>query len=389
MHDLTDIDEFTTPITVPDGTDSRNNAAEVVEAIAQALANRTFALATHSAYHDEANTFSEVNTFQESISAQQGIQVSNPAAGEPAITQYSSPDDDPAPGNRWKSIIQAAIGGALGNTAMWSGIPSHDGQLLFTINAYWDATNQLWNQSTNTLHSFALMMSHAGVVTASRVNSGSAAWASWPVTGTSLFRAGSVAAIDVVTAGGNITAGGSINAIANVAAGVDVTAVDDVVAGGDFEFATPRTEYRAINLTGGTPSGEGAFFNGSAWVFGSGGAPGAASFPIVERNGTVLKQMRFIVSNPSGTDDATYNINLIRMHGQSFGSATPPTLQTIDSELANVLAGETKTVTLEWGDLTVGTDEWYFVYMAGELLPDTEHRLRAMQLQATRLGPNQ
>jgi hypothetical protein len=40
-HQILDSDVYTTVINVPDGTDSRANAANVVEAIAQALANRT------------------------------------------------------------------------------------------------------------------------------------------------------------------------------------------------------------------------------------------------------------------------------------------------------------------------------------------------------------
>lgn len=383
MHDLTEVDEFTTPISVPDGTDSRNNAADVVEAIAQALANRTLLLATHAAFHDSPNTFTGgASSFADVLQILTGIEALNPNAGEAALAQTVSADDDPNPGNKWKSIIQAAVGGAVADVGMWSGIAVSNGQLLFTINAYWDASTQMWNQSTNALHSLAFTMSHLGEFTFSRVNSGSGPWASWPVTGDTVLRVSDLAAGDDVTAGGDITATG------NVAAGVDVIANDDVVAGGDFEFATPRTEYRAINLTSGVGSGD-CIFDGSRWVIGGAGAPGAVSFPIVERHGNVLKQMRFIVDNPSGVDDATYSIALIRMHGQSFGSSTPPTLQTIDSELANVLASETKTVTLDWGDLTVDRDEWYFVYMSGELLPDTDHRLLAMQLQATRLGPSQ
>lgn len=378
MHDLTEVDEFTTPISVPDGTDSRNNAADVVEAIAQALANRTLLLATHAAFHDSPNTFTGgPSSFADVLQILTGIEALNPNAGEAALVQTVSADDDPNPANKWKSVIEAAVGGAVATVSMWSGIAVSDGQLLFTINAYWDASTQQWNQSTNTMHSLALTMSHLGEFTFSRVNSGSGPWASWPVTGDTVLRVGDVAAGDDVTAGGDITATGNVAADA------------DVIAGGDFEFATPRTEYRAINLASGVGRGD-ASFNDAMWVFGVAVSQGTAWWPIVERQGTVLKQMRFIVNNPSGTDDATYNINLVRMHGQSFGSSTPPTYQTVDGEIGSVVAGETKTVTLDWGDLTVDVNEWYLVYMAGEALPaDTDHRLLAMQLQATRLGPSQ
>lgn len=62
-HNLTEVDAFTTPITVPDGIDSRNNAAEVVAAIAQALANRTKHLSIHAAYVDAINVFTLLNQF--------------------------------------------------------------------------------------------------------------------------------------------------------------------------------------------------------------------------------------------------------------------------------------------------------------------------------------
>lgn len=56
-HNLTEADVFTTPISVPDGLDSRNTAADVVDAIAQALANRTNNLNLHAARTNIVNTF--------------------------------------------------------------------------------------------------------------------------------------------------------------------------------------------------------------------------------------------------------------------------------------------------------------------------------------------
>jgi hypothetical protein len=61
-HNLTEADVFTTPISVPDGTDTHNTAANVVDAIAQALANRTKHLNDHAAFKDVANTFTAPQT---------------------------------------------------------------------------------------------------------------------------------------------------------------------------------------------------------------------------------------------------------------------------------------------------------------------------------------
>lgn len=63
MKVLTEVDVFTATVSVPEGTDSRNDAADVVEDLSQALANRTKHLNEHSAKIDEANTFSEDQAF--------------------------------------------------------------------------------------------------------------------------------------------------------------------------------------------------------------------------------------------------------------------------------------------------------------------------------------
>lgn len=59
---LTDADQYDSPITVPVGTDSRDDAAGDVELIAQRLANRTHHLNTHAAKKDQANTFTANQT---------------------------------------------------------------------------------------------------------------------------------------------------------------------------------------------------------------------------------------------------------------------------------------------------------------------------------------
>lgn len=59
---LTEVDTFTASIVVPEGTDSRNTAAEDVESIAQRLANRTKNLNLHAARKDVANVFTQPQT---------------------------------------------------------------------------------------------------------------------------------------------------------------------------------------------------------------------------------------------------------------------------------------------------------------------------------------
>jgi hypothetical protein len=57
MKDLTDVDEFSGPIIVPEGLDSRSDAADVVEAALQRVANRTHYLNQRTAKLAAANTF--------------------------------------------------------------------------------------------------------------------------------------------------------------------------------------------------------------------------------------------------------------------------------------------------------------------------------------------
>lgn len=75
-HELVEVATFTPTVTVPDGTDSRSNAAEVVQGIAQALANRTRALKAvtdSAAVKNQPNTFTQANTFNALLRANNGI----------------------------------------------------------------------------------------------------------------------------------------------------------------------------------------------------------------------------------------------------------------------------------------------------------------------------
>jgi len=69
-HVITEVATFTPTITVPDGTDTRVDAAEKVAAIAQALANRTRsmkAVTDFAALRNAANTFTAANTFSGAV----------------------------------------------------------------------------------------------------------------------------------------------------------------------------------------------------------------------------------------------------------------------------------------------------------------------------------
>lgn len=81
-HNLTEADVFTTPISVPDGLDSRNTAADVVDAIAQALTNRTHYLNLHAARTNAANTFTEPQIVDDDLSVTGDVNVDGDVTAE-------------------------------------------------------------------------------------------------------------------------------------------------------------------------------------------------------------------------------------------------------------------------------------------------------------------
>lgn len=392
-HDIVDVDEFTLTITVPDGTDSRNDAAEVVEALAQALANRTFALISHVAFHDSPNHFTDgSSTFDDVINAVEGISVSNPAAGEAAVTVLTSADDDPNVGNKWKNVIQQLLGGGASDASVYAGVPGGEAQLALVINAFWDPSTQQWAQQTNTQHSFALLFTYGGVATFSRVNSGEGPWATWPVTGNTSIQAQDVTLGGALAATGNVS-GADISASDDLSAGDDITAGGDITATGDFLYASLRSEFKAVNLaegvSPGTPPGitgsnSFSYFDGNEWVIGD---RGNVSFPIRAPIGGTLGTTRVMIENDD-PGDAVYNVSLIRGHGTVFGSTTPPTFTTVDSELDTIVAADSRVVTLSWGALAVDANETYYVQITGEVAAINEYRVQAIQFDSARPGPS-
>jgi hypothetical protein len=91
---LTELDEFTTPITVPVGTDSRDHAAEDVELIAQRLANRTKYLNAHAAKLDAANVFTADQTVNGKLTATEVIAPKVSASTEVVTPKISSAAGD-------------------------------------------------------------------------------------------------------------------------------------------------------------------------------------------------------------------------------------------------------------------------------------------------------
>src|SRR5579885_326520 len=101
MKTLTETATFTPTITVPEGDDDMSDAAELLEAIAQGLANRSQALKVVT--DDAARQHAGTNSF----AGQQILQIAD-ASLAPLVIDHG-PRDDTHALNKWKSLLQAKL----------------------------------------------------------------------------------------------------------------------------------------------------------------------------------------------------------------------------------------------------------------------------------------
>lgn len=366
-HDIVEIDEYTTPITVPDGTDSRANAAEVVEAIAQALGNRTFALISHAAFHDVANHFTGgSNTFDDAIAAILGVQVSSPNASDAALTLLTSAIDDPIPGNKWKKVVEAAVADATVNANIWTGnATGGEGHFAFTLNAYWDATTQTWNQSDTAHPSFTMFfhMDAKAVVFAAKP-AGSPPWALWATPGDTVLRA----------AHGNFD---------------DVLSLGDIsVDTGEFLFTAPRNEPRPIRLAMGLDTSllapSPALFLNHQWVMSD---TTVVEVPIEAPIGGSLDVTQAILGNTSGSN-LTYTMSLIQIQNSNWTTGAGPTYNTVDTVTAVINDGTNIVVALDWGGLVVDENHTHVVQFQAAAAAPGAFVVKSARFFADRIGPS-
>jgi hypothetical protein len=237
-HNITDVDAFTSPVVVPDGTDSHTVLAEYIAAIAQALANRTrnllnglattnataAALAAHAAYTDVANTFTV---------APQTVNDNN--ANRPILTTTKTCNDDPTSPNLWKRILEFPTPDA-GKWRLYTGKLGGDEQFTITMNAGWAAGAQHWSSDDTGQASIAVTFglgSYEGMRIARRP-AGAGTWTDWNFTG-----GGS----------GNLVVNNQILAGSDIVAGGDVTATNISKAGNTFDYSPAQTNApKIVNL---------------------------------------------------------------------------------------------------------------------------------------------
>lgn len=145
-HTLTEADTFTPTITVPDGSDPGSNRSGDVEAIAQALANRTKNLNDHGAKFDATNTWEQP----------QNIDIDQ--ADSPFLrTTKDAGDHAGSPANIWKSQFEWLLTDGT-YARLYSGAGGVDGNWLLTTNAEWHpgAAQQYWTKDDDAVESNVL-----------------------------------------------------------------------------------------------------------------------------------------------------------------------------------------------------------------------------------------
>lgn len=322
-HNLIEVDAFTTPIAVPDGADSRNNAAEVVQALAQALANRTNRLNIHAPFKDVDNVFTGHNTFDALTSILANIESAATDATLGAFVVRTTCDDDAHAGNKYKYVASFQVGGGGGvYVNIYSGTRAStadgEGQFLITINAVWDVAGQHFFKDSAGDAAFALIFNMATGALSWSIRNGPGNWTDWDVPGTATLTAGTGAFGQVLTVA-NVVSGADVISTANMHSGgmLDVTGSSSlhggVVSGDDIsipstkhlKYATAPSVFRRVRIAAGTtPQSEAdVAFIGTKWLASS---AYTISIPIAEfANQTELDALwvRYEASGDDGSID--------------------------------------------------------------------------------------
>lgn len=173
--DLTD--EFETSITVPDGDDDMDDAANVVEAIAQRAANRTRYLYNRTAKLAAANLFTGQNTFNDPVFINDTLRL-GPQAADVGPLHFSRTS-----GHDYQEIITARSGtDSNDQVRLYSGINGEtQGAFYIVINAqYTVGTPSTWSLVNTTKPATALIVRNGNVRVVSKpAGVVPATWTSW------------------------------------------------------------------------------------------------------------------------------------------------------------------------------------------------------------------
>jgi hypothetical protein len=320
--DLTDVDSFTSPIHVPEGIDSRDDAAGDVELIAQALANRTRnlknaidPLAADAARKSAQNTFTKT----------QIINSEGAHADDPLISTTAKPGDDPtdlsaivpavpAGSNRWKLIMAAPTQGSA-YAGIFVGQSPYGAALV--NNARWHVGTQRWRQIDPAFVSTA-MVGRSGQWIVSHVPAGAGPWIDWPL-----------------DSGGDFIAGGNLGAHS------------------DFAYVPPHAASDwTIPLS--CSSGETIMQADGSYKVGSNGAAWALKVPDL----TVLTNM-YVLVNQASTGQC-YAALVRRNKGTLLVGSAFPALDPPIAEAQGTASAGVQTITLAANGHVVESASWEY-----------------------------
>lgn len=345
------------PVYVPVGTDTRNDAADVVEAMAQAIVNRVKYIgdilaalaALDFARRDAFNAFTA------------GPLTVNDSDGDGVIASEVYPGGIAA-GNKYLPIGDFRCTSTV-NARLYVGDSGAQGNFVVTLNAEWDIATQLWSSDDTSVASYALFFGgSANDALLTERAAGAGTWATWATatSGLSQLRLRSVDAYDV-------SADHDLSATNLVSCAGDVDAGGDVNASGNFLYTSPKTRTTSIKLM--------SFNLGSATIsnYGRDGIVLGAGNIVVARlelpSGATFDQVDVIVS-PNGASAMT-----LRAHRRTAGNFSTPvhgTGSTIDSDTSSGTSQQVLTV--NFGSLTVSETEEYWISIedgqAGDLIQE-------------------
>jgi hypothetical protein len=387
--DLTELSIYGAIVTVPEGTDSRDDAAGNVELLAQQLANRTRYLkgrADVAAYVTADQTFTGNNAFTRALTV---------GTADPSKALLGTAETPGVLGEAWRLLFSFAL--APGEFALvYSGTNSGDtlGGFAIVMNAVYSHLNNRWEQVDAGKKSVAYLM-HNGYVRIASREPGLASWLAWDASpgtrellvlgklecgsldaggaatvGGSLTVTGDVEA-DNMIADGDVTAQGNVTAAAgNVIADADVRALGGaVISSGEFRYLTPKARSTIIQ-----PFAAEEIEQATAW------AKGWAWWSIRLPPDAIIQTVEILYVQ-STTDPCSARAH--RRHSHNWVSPLTATEDIFTSDLGIAAAGISK-LTLNFGSMTVDAAQEYLVDWTGANAAD---RATACRVIWTEVGP--
>jgi hypothetical protein len=279
------VDAMTSPIVVPLGSDSRANAAEIVEGIAQAMLNRTSYIHARAVYRDRVNTM---------MAAAQMLFGAADDATVP-LSFGGVPDG-------WRPAFDCTLDAGFPHaTVYWGTSAGSRGLLALVINARWNPAGAgQWEQEAATKDSLALIFRFAtNGLTIGRKLAGSSPWTTWD-TGN---LAADVANVNNVNAALGMTVGGS----------------------GDYAYSPARSMTTVMGCASAMVAG--TALNGQGSLLTNGAAVGAIDFRFPP-NWDVSSASIEIVHSQASATGATFSLRERTINFTTPAAAAETTLVT-------------------------------------------------------------